>query len=96
MNSSKKGEGVSLLKFEGGPGVSLLNFRGVLSPMGNRFSLFRSNSREKLKAKFDDDCLGAKVKQVYSIPVELFTSIGKKKYEAFSNLLKTLHEEKNA
>lgn len=66
--------------------------------MGNRFSLFRSNSREKLKAKFDDDCLGAKVKQVYSIPVELFTSIGKKKCEAFSNLLKTLklHEEKNA
>ena len=32
MNSSKKGEGVSLLKFEGGPGVSLLNFRGVLGP----------------------------------------------------------------
>ena len=45
MNSLKKGEGVSLLNFEGGPGpgvlllnfeggpgVPLLNFRGVLGP----------------------------------------------------------------
>ena len=28
MNSLKKGEGVSLLNFEGGPGILLLNFEG--------------------------------------------------------------------
>ena len=30
MNSLKKGEGVPLLNFEGGPGILPLNFEGVL------------------------------------------------------------------
>ena len=32
MNSLKKGEGVPLLNFEGGPEVPFLNFRGVPGP----------------------------------------------------------------
>ena len=32
MNSLKKGEGIPLLNFEGGPAVLLLNFRGVPRP----------------------------------------------------------------
>ena len=38
MNSLKKGEGVPLLNFEGGPVVPLLNIRGVPSPT---FKLWR-------------------------------------------------------
>ena len=32
MNPLKKGEGVQLLNFVGGPGVPLLNFKEVLGP----------------------------------------------------------------
>ena len=35
MNSLKKGNGVRLLNFEGGPGVPLLNFRGCRVPLLN-------------------------------------------------------------
>ena len=39
MNSLKKGEGVPLLNFEGGPVVLLLNFEGVLGSWGPTFKL---------------------------------------------------------